>query len=39
VPRPPHGIAHHRCPLALLELSEHGWRVIQDLRTPGGRSG
>jgi Family of unknown function (DUF6519) len=32
VPRSPHTIAHHRCPLALLEHSEHGWRVLRDLR-------
>lgn len=31
-PRPPHGVAHHRCPLALLEYDEHGWRVLRDLR-------
>jgi hypothetical protein len=33
-PRPPHGVAHHRCPLALLEHGEHGWHMIRDLR-PG----
>lgn len=38
-PRPPLGIAHHRCPLALLEHDERGWRVIRDLRSPGGQSG
>ena len=31
-PRPPHGIAHHRCPLALLQHDQTGWRVIRDLR-------
>jgi hypothetical protein len=36
-PRPPHGVAHHRCPLALLEYDEHGWRVVRDLRPTDDR--
>ena len=33
-PRPPHGVAHHRCALALLQHDEKGWRVLRDLRPP-----
>jgi uncharacterized protein DUF6519 len=35
-PLAPHGIAHHRCPLALLDHDDHGWRVIRDLRPKVG---
>ena len=31
-PRPPQGVAHARCPLAVLEHDERGWRVLRDLR-------
>ena len=31
-PRPPFAVAHQRCPLALLEHGEQGWRLLRDLR-------
>src|SRR5439155_12304818 len=33
VPQPPHGIRHHRCRLALVQLDDEGWTVLTDCRS------